>query len=74
MLPKIMNTWQVAAHRPDRGLTEERADRAAEAAATVAAIAMPQQWAVWSDGESPLPAKIEVIDFSGGVGRHGDQA
>src|SRR5437870_11362174 len=46
-----------------------------DASATVASVAMPQQWSVCAGGKSPLPANLEeLIDFAGGVSRQRDEA
>ena len=72
MLPKIMRAWRLARRRPDRRLSEQRAHRAAEAAATKASAPMPQERAV---GRRRISLPVEdALDFPHGVSRHRDQA
>src|SRR5207244_12108772 len=53
----------------------ERPHGYTDASATVASVAMPQQWSVCAGGKSPLPANLEeLIDFAGGVSRQRDEA
>ena len=73
-----MRAWEVTGLGPDIGPPEQRPHGTAEAAAAVAAharTAMPQERAVRLGRQSPLAANLEqVLDLSGGIRRHRDEA